>query len=317
MSKHPTIATVTLNPAIDQTVQIPDFAAGDVNRIAEQQLDAGGKGVNVASFLSHMGHTIAATGILGADNAGLFEQLFVRQAIADHFVRLPGLTRVNMKIVDGVKLEITDINAPGLANSQAALAELEAQIEALCAAGVETFVLAGSLPADLPATIYRDLTEHLKAKGKKVALDASGPSFAAALEAGPDIIKPNISELAELVGRPLSSPQEVVAAAREATAGKVELIAVSMGEQGAIFINKDEVLLAQPPKANVKSTVGAGDAMVSGIIDARSKGLSLADLGRLATGFSLGALGEIGPHLPPRDTIEAFATQVTIEPLDF
>ena len=317
MTNHPRIATVTLNPAIDQTVQIPDFTAGDVNRIAEQQLDAGGKGVNVASFLSHMGHKIAATGILGADNAGIFEQLFARQAIADHFVRLPGLTRVNMKIVDGVKLEITDINAPGLANSQQALVELTARIDAHCEAGVETFVLAGSLPADIPDTIYGELTRSLKAKGKCVALDASGPSFAAALKEGPDIIKPNISELAELVGKPLSSPQEVVAAARAVTAGKVELIAVSMGEQGAIFITADEVLLAQPPKAVVKSTVGAGDAMVSGIVDARAKGLSLAALGRLATGFSLGALGEIGPHLPPRDTIEAFATQVTIEPLDF
>lgn len=316
MNQRISIATVTLNPAIDQTVHIPNFTIGEVNRIAEQQSDAGGKGVNVASFLSHMGHQVAATGILGLDNTGIFDTLFARQGIADHFVRLPGATRVNLKIVDPVSQDVTDINAPGLAHSDAAISDLQKEIDGIVEAGAKTVVLAGSLPAGMPATIYRDLTAHIKAKGCQVVLDASGPSFAAALEAAPDVIKPNIDELGELVGRKLSTEREVVEAARQATGGRVALIVVSMGADGAIFIAGNDVLRAIPPKAVVRSTVGAGDAMVSGIIDAQSRGKSLADMARLATGFSLGALGEIGPHLPPRETIEAFASAVTIESLD-
>jgi fructose-1-phosphate kinase PfkB-like protein len=94
MSERAKIATITLNPAIDQTVQIPGFAAGEVNRIAEQQSDAGGKGVNVASFLSHFGHKIAVTGFLGQDNTSIFETLFDAQGIDDQFVRVAGATRV-------------------------------------------------------------------------------------------------------------------------------------------------------------------------------------------------------------------------------
>nr|WP_321981553.1 1-phosphofructokinase [uncultured Cohaesibacter sp.] len=300
MSVGAKIATVTLNPAIDQTIQIPNFAMGEVNRVAREQSDAGGKGVNVASFLAQFGHKIAVTGFLGKDNAHPFEQLFGRLDIDDHFVRLAGATRVNIKIVDPDKQEITDINAPGLTNCAEGLAALEAEIDQLAANGTEQFVLAGSLPAGLPQTIYRDLISHLKGLGKDVILDASGPSFAAALEAGPDIIKPNVDELSELVGRKLTSHEEIISAARTVTGGRVGLIVVSMGADGALFITEEDVLHAMPKGAVVKSTVGAGDAMVAGILHSRSEGLPLADLARLATGFSLGALGEIGLICPRR-----------------
>ena len=315
MSAGAKIATLTLNPAIDQTVQIPNFRQGEVNRIAQEQSDAGGKGVNVASFLAHFGHRIAVTGFLGRDNIQPFEQLFARHGMEDRFVRLPGSTRVNIKIVDPEKQEITDLNAPGLQNCAEGRGALEAAIDALAQKGVETFVLAGSLPAGLPSGIYRDLITHLKGLGKQVILDASGDAFAAGLEAGPDIIKPNVDELSDLVGHPLSGHDEIIAAARSVTNGKVDLIVVSMGADGALFIAGDEVLCAMPKGALVKSTVGAGDAMVAGILHGRSQGLPLADIARLATGFSLGALGEIGPHLPAREVIEGFADRVTIEKL--
>ncbi|SFN88068.1 fructose-1-phosphate kinase [Cohaesibacter marisflavi] len=315
MSAGAKIATVTLNPAIDQTIQIPNFAMGEVNRVASEQSDAGGKGVNVASFLAQFGHKIAVTGFLGKDNAHPFEQLFGRLNIDDRFVRLAGATRVNIKIVDPDKQEITDINAPGLTNCAEGLAALEDAIDQLAANGTEQFVLAGSLPAGLPQTIYRDLISHLKGLGKEVILDASGPSFAAALDAGPDIIKPNVDELSELVGRNLKSHEEIITAARAVTGGRVGLIVVSMGADGALFITEEDVLHAMPKGAVVKSTVGAGDAMVAGILHSRSEGLPLADLARLATGFSLGALGEIGPHLPAQEVIKAFAADVVIEKL--
>ena len=97
----------------------------------------------------------------------------------------------------------------------------------------------------------------------------------------------------------------------------IDLLAVSMGPRGAIFVRGGEAILAVPPEVTIKSTVAAGDAMVAGIVHGSLQGLPTADLARLATAFSLGALGEIGPRLPPRSTIETLVPRVTVKPLRF
>src|SRR5437764_10284888 len=102
------VATVTLNPAIDQTVRVDGFQTNTVNRGITMQFDAGGKGVNVASFLADYGHSTAVTGFLGQENAAIFEQLFARKQIDDRFVRIPGSTRIGLKIVDEAKQQTTD-----------------------------------------------------------------------------------------------------------------------------------------------------------------------------------------------------------------
>lgn len=309
------IATVSLNPAIDQTALVPNFAAGAVNRVEHEQSDAGGKGVNVASFLAQFGLSVAVTGILGENNIGPFVRLFSEKGIDDRFVRLPGLTRVNVKIVDERQDRVTDINFPGLAVDKDGLARLDAAIDAL-AADTGWFVLSGSVPAGVPDTVYADLVTGLKSRGKTVVLDASGPPFAAAIGTGPDVIKPNIEELQELVGRNLASHGDIVAAAKQLIDRGIGLVAVSMGPDGALFVERDAAVLAVPPNITVKSTVGAGDAMVAGIVTGTLRGLDLADRARLATAFSLGALGEIGPRLPPPDVVESFMARVRIQPVD-
>ena len=139
------VATVSLNPAIDQTANVANFTEGAVNRVARERSDAGGKAVNVASFLAHTGHSVAVTGFLGTDNAGPFERLFVESRIVDRFVRLPGSTRVNVKIVDDAQERVTDINFPGLRPGARDLAALTAAIDEL-AETAEWFALSGSVP---------------------------------------------------------------------------------------------------------------------------------------------------------------------------
>jgi 1-phosphofructokinase len=309
------IATVSLNPAIDQTALVPNFAAGAVNRVEHEQSDAGGKGVNVASFLAQFGLSVAVTGILGENNIEPFVRLFAEKGIVDRFVRLPGLTRVNVKIVDERQDRVTDINFPGLSVGTDDLARLNEEIDAL-AADTGWFVLSGSVPEGVPNTVYADLVTSLKTRGKTVVLDASGPAFAAAIPTGPDVIKPNIEELQELVGRNLAGHGDIVAAAKQLIDQGIGLVAVSMGPDGALFVERDAAVLAVPPNITVKSTVGAGDAMVAGIVTGTLRGLDLADRARLATAFSLGALGEIGPRLPPPDVVESFMPRVRIQPVD-
>jgi 1-phosphofructokinase len=297
---------ITLNPAIDRTITIPNFQAGKVNRVQGEYSNAGGKGVNVASSLADAGHKIAVTGFLGRENINLFERLFTRKRISDHFVRLEGETRVGIKITDPVLKETTDINFPGAEPLPSDLAALRAVIDQVDA---EWFVIAGSLPPGVDVTIYRDFTKSLGSRGRKVALDTSGESLNHAIEALPAFIKPNIHELEGLVGRALPSRDEVAAAASELVARGIETVVVSMGEQGACFVGAEGVLFATPPAIEVRSTVGAGDAMVAGVLSSKLRGLSLAQTARLSTAFSVRAIGRLEGDV----SIDALAEKVTVQ----
>ncbi len=314
-SNSPKVVTVSLNPAVDQTARVPNFTAGAVNRVGWEQSDAGGKGVNVASFLAHAGIPVAVTGLLGEAYLTPFVRLFADKGILDRFVRVPGSTRVNVKIVDEVQDRVTDINFPGLHGEPRHLAAVDDALDDL-AGTAETFVLSGSVPAGVADSVYATMVDRLKRLGKRVVLDASGLAFAAAIASRPNIIKPNLEELQELIGRRPESDGEIVAAARELLAKDIGLVAVSMGPRGAMFVEEGAAVLAVPPKITVKSTVGAGDAMVAGIVAGALKGFGLADRARLATAFSVGALGEIGPRLPPLKVIEATMRDVAIQTID-
>ncbi|MGA8052447.1 MAG: 1-phosphofructokinase [Burkholderiales bacterium] len=305
------IATVTLNAAIDQSVAIPDFAVGEVNRVEWEQADPGGKGVNVASFLADLGLGVAATGFLGRENSAVFENLFAQKRIADGFVRVPGKTRVNVKIIDEVQHRITEINFPGPCVTAEDLGALRQAIMALVP-GNQWFVLSGSLPGGAPHGLYAELIGTLKAAGKQVVLDTSGEPLREAIGAAPLLMKPNIAELEELLGVSLPSHTAVVNAARALLRKGIQCVVVSMGKQGALFVEEHECLLAVPPEVQVKSTVGAGDGMVAGLVAGRIRGLSLADCARLATATAIGALTQLGPRLPTVHTVESFMQRVTI-----
>ncbi|HEY8932094.1 MAG TPA: 1-phosphofructokinase [Rariglobus sp.] len=305
----PAIATLTLNPAIDRTVTIPRFTAGAVNRVESVGERPGGKGINVAVALAEHGHAVTALGFLGRENEAAFTAFFAEHGITDNCRRLPGSTRVGIKITDPARNETTDINFSGLGPSPADLAALRAQISAISGGWC---VLAGSLPPGVPSSIYREFIDTLKARGVRAGLDSSGEALRQALKAGPDFIKPNVHELEALLGRSLPTEADVIAAARELVAGGVGLVVVSRGADGACFATADEVVTARPPAVTVRSTVGAGDAMVAGVVAARLRGLSLADTARLATAFSLFALTRTGTSLNLQAEIEAFASRVQI-----
>jgi 1-phosphofructokinase len=306
------VLTITLNPAIDQTVQIPGFAAGKVNRVAHVQQNPGGKGVNVAVTLADAGHHVAVTGFLGRENSASFEDLFAHKAIADQFVRLAGSTRIGVKIIDPEAQETTDINYPGLAPTPGDLDELR---ERVATTGARWAVLSGSLPPGVAPTIYRELTAALRERGCQVALDTSGEPLRHTLEAAPQIIKPNIHELEATLGVQLPDSAAVVAAARQLLARGIGLVVVSMGEQGALLISPSAVVRARPPAVTVQSTVGAGDAMVAGIVAAQLRGLPLAEAARLATAFSVDAISRIGAGLSAPSALDAIMARVEVEEL--
>ncbi len=313
------IATVTLNPAIDQTVRVDNFRPNEVNRAQAINFDASGKGVNVATFLTDYGHETVVTGYLGEENSDIFEQFFASKGIEDCFVRIPGNTRINVKVVDEVKQQTTDINMPGQTPPDEAIRTLLQTIEQLADA-CDWFVLSGSLPPHVPPTMYATIISQLKRGKKRIILDTSGEALREGIQASPTIVKPNIQELQQLVfgqgekmtGHSLTSETDIQHAAHQLLNEDIALVVVSMGKQGAMLVEQATTLIATPPDMIVKKTFGAGDAMVAGLVAAQIQGLSLADCGRLATAFSMGAIAHLNYNLPPRDILWHYAQQVNI-----
>jgi 1-phosphofructokinase len=310
MNREKRVVTVTINPAIDQTISIPNFAAGTVNRVQSSQMDAGGKGINVASFLADFGQPATVTGFLGADNDAIFRRLFERKGIQDRCVRIAGQTRIGVKVSDEVLHQTTDINFPGETPSAADITRLFEILDELSAMH-EWFVLSGSLPRGVSAGIYEEMVRVLASK--KVVLDTSGEGFRRALPAGPWLIKPNVDELSEYAGKSLDSPAAIQEQARTLMGRyNIHSVVISMGKEGAIFVEGDETVWAVPPAVEVKSTVGAGDAMVAGIVAGKINNLALAECARLATAFSVTAISHIGSGLPSIEAVQSAREQVTI-----
>ena len=311
------VVCVALNAAIDLTIEVSGLRVGEVNRAQRAQQDAGGKGINVASCMADYGVKVAVTGQLGRDNPALFESLFDDKGIDNRCLYLDGYTRVNTKVVDPGQGQTTDINLPGALLSAE---QIEAQIDRLKAIlnelspTVQWVVLSGSLPPGWPADTYATLIRHVHALGGKVMLDTSGQPLSDALKATPDSVKPNRDELAEHLGRPLENVSEVVKAARSLLkeSRNMSLVAVSMGSEGAVFVSPANAVLAHPLEVDLISSVGAGDAMVAGIVAAHLHALPLDQCARLATAFAAGKLTRLGPHLPDQDVVEDLANKVRL-----
>ncbi|WP_420239853.1 1-phosphofructokinase [Telmatobacter bradus] len=313
MKQSSRIVTVTPNPAIDQTLAIAHFAAGKVNRVESSRLDAGGKGVNVATLLGDLGVQVCVTGFLGAENATIFETHFAAHHLEDRFVRVAGATRIGIKIADTATAETTDINFPGVEVDGAALSQLETTVADLAASN-EWTVLSGSLPKGLDADFYRRMIDVVHTHGGKVALDTSGAPLHVAVAARPEILKPNVTELEELVGRALPTMEAIRAAAEELLVDRTQLVVVSMGGDGALFLTREEALVARPPKVKVVSTVGAGDAMVAGLVSAQTQELTLEETAALATAFGAYAVTRCGAGLEA-ERVTALKEQVKLEKL--
>lgn len=305
------IVTVTLNPAIDMTVGLDALVPGEVHRAISAGTNAGGKGVNVAACLGDWGVPVTATGFLGEENAKVFQTLFATKGVEDAFLRIAGRTRFNIKLTEPGG-RTTDINLPGLQIDAAMLEAINTQLHHL---NPTLLVLSGSLPAGVPANVWADISAEWRARGARVLLDVSGAPLEqvfARADAMPYAIKPNREELSAAAGHPLDNAG-LLAEAKRLLARGIGLVVVSMGEGGAVFLSAEGALYARTERVDAVSSVGAGDAMVAGIVAALSEGANLERIARLSTAFAAAKLHRVGPHLPPRSEVEALAQKVVAE----
>jgi 1-phosphofructokinase len=307
------ILTLTLNPALDLTVELARLEPGQVNRSDGMHAHAAGKGVNVAQVLADLGHALTVSGFLGEDNAQVFETLFAQRGFVDAFIRVPGETRSNIKLAeqDG---RITDLNGPGPMVDEAAQQALLARLEQI-APGHDVVVVAGSLPRGVSPQWLQALILRLKKLGLNVALDTSGEALRVALAAGPWLIKPNTEELADALGCEVVSEAAQAQAAQRLHAQGVEHVVISHGADGVNWFSVGSALHASPPKVTVASTVGAGDSLLAGMLH----GLLSADTPeqtlRTATAIAAMAVTQIGFGIHDTALLASLEQGVRVRPL--
>ncbi len=305
------IYTVTLNPALDKTVEIPGMALDTVNRITSMRTDPGGKGINVSKVIAKLGGESCAVGILGGESGRTLLAALEREGLRTHFRFVEGQTRTNLKIIDRALHTNTDINEPGLTVSPADLDALLRDLLGMVREG-DIVVLAGSLPQGAPQDSYRVWTAACREKGARVCLDADGVLLAEGLKAAPYLIKPNEDELSRLVGHRLTDTDELIAEGRRLLKGGVTRVVISLGERGALYLRGNEVLYAEGLSVPVGSTVGAGDSVVAALAYADSLGMSDEDAVRLSTATGAANVMCSGTQPAEREAVEKLLPQVKI-----
>lgn len=305
------IYTVTLNPALDKTVEIPGMALDTVNRITSMRTDPGGKGINVSKVIAKLGGESCAVGILGGESGRTLLAALEREGLRTHFRFVEGQTRTNLKIIDRALHTNTDINEPGLTVSPADLDALLRDLLGMVREG-DIVVLAGSLPQGAPQDTYRVWTAACREKGARVCLDADGVLLAEGLKAAPYLIKPNEDELSRLVGHRLTDTDELIAEGRRLLKGGVTRVVISLGERGALYLRRNEVLYAEGLSVPVGSTVGAGDSVVAALAYADSLGMSDEDAVRLSTATGAANVMCSGTQPAEREAVEKLLPQVKI-----
>lgn len=257
------IYTVTFNPSIDYIVDVKNFELGSVNRTSAELMFPGGKGINVSMVLSNLGFENTALGFLaGFTGKSVQKMLEVNGVNADFIEVEEGLTRINVKIR---AQQESEINGRGPAIKESDIKKLYEKLDNIKDGDI--LVLAGSIPAVMPETMYSDIMEHLKDKDVKIVVDATKDLLLNVLKYKPFFIKPNNHELGEIFDVELNTRDEVVPYAKKMQEKGARNVLVSMAGEGAVLVAEDGQVYKSPcPEGKVKNSVGAGDSMVAGFI---------------------------------------------------
>jgi 1-phosphofructokinase len=276
------IVTVTLNPSLDRAIEVDRMVRGEVIRARATRLDPGGKGVNVSRALLANGVPSCAVVPSGADEGRQLIELLRLEGVDVRTVPIAGRTRSNITLAepDGT---VTKVNEPGPALSAAEFAAITDAVVAATASAAWV-VVCGSVPPDLPVSVFARLCERLVAAGARLAVDTSGPALTAAAASGAALLKPNRDELAEVVAVPLSTLGDVIGAAQWLRSLGAGAVLASLGADGAVLVDADGVIAGDSPVARPRSAVGAGDALLAGFLAAGAKGVDA-----LAEGLTWGA----------------------------
>lgn len=293
------IYTVTLNPALDYVVDTDKLKEGCTNRSRCEKILPGGKGLNVSTVLTNLGIENTALGFIGGFTGAEIKRRFEAFGGKGDFIELKdGISRINVKIKGNTE---TEINAAGPKIDEEAAERLLERTDML--KDGDTLVLAGSIPASLPDSLYSDIMCRLSDRGIRTAVDAEGEQLLKALRYRPYLIKPNHHELGDIFGVSLSRREEAVPYALKLRSMGAENVLVSMAGEGAVLAAEDgEVYESAAPKGRLINSVGAGDSMLAGFIAGTAADLDTACAFKLAV--AAGSASAFSENLASRGDIE-------------
>lgn len=276
MMKTHSITTLTVNPSLDKSTHFSELVPEKKIRCEKPRYDAGGGGINVSKAISKLGGDSLCVFTSGGSPGELLEELVANEGIESHVLKTKNWTRENFIAFDNTTKAQYRFGFPGNEFSEA---EKEEILDTINELKTSYLVISGSLNEGLHADFYQKIIEIAKKSDTKIIVDTSGEALGKVMETGVYLIKPNIGELAKLIGVERLELPEVEQAAKDLIAkGSAEIVVVSLGADGAILVTKNETHLVKAPKVEKKSTVGAGDSMVGGMVWALSQNKTLKEV---------------------------------------
>jgi 6-phosphofructokinase 2 len=288
----PSILTITFSPCVDKSSSVPELITEKKMKCSAPVFEQGGGGINVARAIKKMGGEATAVYPAGGNMGSLFNKLMAHEGIPSLTIQTKDETRENIILLEERTNLQYRFGMPGtLLRENEWQQILDSVIETR---DVEFIVASGSLPPGVPSDVYARLAIIAKQKKARLVVDTSGEPLKKAAQEGVYLIKPNLGELSSLTNIPYLEPQQVVPAAQQIIGdGNCEVIVVSMGELGAVLVTKDKTYQFTPPNVKRKSTVGAGDSMLAGIVLSLAKGKDLENA--LQYGVACGTAATMNP----------------------
>ncbi|MEH7384643.1 1-phosphofructokinase [Bacillus sp. JJ1521] len=302
------IYTVTLNPSIDYFIEVDDFNVGELNRIKNDRKSPGGKGINVSTVLQNVGTKSVALGFIGGFTGQFLNDALKERNIKTDFIAVEGDTRINVKLHSNVE---TEINGSGPQITSTELEQLLDKFNHLRKGDV--LVLAGSIPASLPTTLYKQVAKNLKDKQVKIVVDATKDLLVEVLPFKPFLIKPNHHELAEIFDVEINNAEEAIPYGKKLIEMGAEHVIVSMADKGSLLFVGDEVYFANIPEGKLVSSVGAGDSVVAGFIASYSKNQNAIEAFRF--GATAGSATAYSEGLATEEKINELISQIQVKKL--
>ena len=308
------IYTVTLNPALDKEYKVPQIVFDDIMRMDSMRIDFGGKGFNVSRMLKSLGAENVALGFIGGHTGDVITAGLESLGIMVDLSHIQGETRTNISIVDQAEHHYVKLNESGPAVSAAEVDALLRKIDSLVKAD-DFWVLAGSLPTGVPDDIYARMIHKINQADAYAVLDTSGLPLQIGVAQMPFLIKPNVHELSALLDVAVQEARALPALAAELHAQGIPIVLVSLGDKGAFLSDAQGCWAGQTPKIAAQNPIGAGDAMVAGMVwrlaegDAPQAALPWA----MACGTAAASLP--GTGMPSPALVKEFYDTITIEEL--
>ncbi|BCU51647.1 tagatose-6-phosphate kinase [Staphylococcus auricularis] len=303
------IYTVTFNPSVDYIMHLDGFNISELNRATTTHKFAGGKGINVSRVLRTLNVTSTALGFIGGFTGEFIVDTLKQSYINEAFVRINDDTRMNVKLKTGQE---TEVNAPGPMITTDQFETLMDQIKQTTEQ--DTVIVAGSIPKSIPSDVYGQIAKITQQTGAQLVVDAEKDLLETVLPYQPLFIKPNKDELEHMFDTTIQSDEDVLYYGRKILERGAQAVIISLGGDGAIYLDQNQSLKATIPKGQVVNTVGSGDSTVAGMVAGLDAGLSINDAFRQAV--SAGTATAYNDDLATAEGIQDVQSQVTIATLD-